>query len=371
MAEQRIDLNTATAEELTQLPGIGSVLAQRIIAHRETVQPYESAEGITAVSGIGERSYGAIADRLTAVPLAEASAPTPHGLNEARDEDAVGDAPAAEDSDRRDAERSMGGEVGLEHAEPEVRAMPPGESLAHEELSLEAEQGREARGEYQSEAEEVSMEISDVSRAEDEQQPVEEEVPEPQEETGPERVAEEVTPAVTSPPRVEPTPASPWWRRLSWLWIAILGGLLGMVFALVVFAGINGSLDVGHSRAVLNMEGEVSRLQTSVETARVDIDGLETRLDALEELTTRMENVESAVDDLRGVTADLTEQADALEQEIVTLSEKLQAVSDDVSTLQDQAEQTQSFFSGLQALLQDTFGELEGTSLLTPTPETK
>lgn len=49
-----LDLNTATAEDLTALPGIGEALAQRIVDYREAHGPFEAVEDIMNVSGIGE-----------------------------------------------------------------------------------------------------------------------------------------------------------------------------------------------------------------------------------------------------------------------------------------------------------------------------
>ena len=48
-----VDLNAADAEELTALPGIGEVLAGRIVAYREANGPFSSVEELTNVSGIG------------------------------------------------------------------------------------------------------------------------------------------------------------------------------------------------------------------------------------------------------------------------------------------------------------------------------
>ena len=52
-----VDLNTATAEELDTLPGIGESLARRIIAYREANGPFGSIEEIMEVSGIGEAKF--------------------------------------------------------------------------------------------------------------------------------------------------------------------------------------------------------------------------------------------------------------------------------------------------------------------------
>ncbi|MDI3331092.1 MAG: ComEA family DNA-binding protein [Micrococcus sp.] len=48
-----VNVNTADAATLEQLPGIGPALAGRIVEHREQVGPYGSMEDLDAVSGIG------------------------------------------------------------------------------------------------------------------------------------------------------------------------------------------------------------------------------------------------------------------------------------------------------------------------------
>lgn len=61
----KINLNTATLEELDILPGIGPAIAQRIIDYREANGPFKSIEEITLVSGIGDTTYEKIKDRIT------------------------------------------------------------------------------------------------------------------------------------------------------------------------------------------------------------------------------------------------------------------------------------------------------------------
>jgi endonuclease YncB( thermonuclease family) len=52
----KIDINTATEKELTTVPGIGHVMAGRIIAAR----PFQSANDLEKVSGIGDKKYARI-----------------------------------------------------------------------------------------------------------------------------------------------------------------------------------------------------------------------------------------------------------------------------------------------------------------------
>jgi competence ComEA-like helix-hairpin-helix protein len=64
----RIDINTASATELTDLPGIGPELSRRIIEYREQYGPFAEVDGLLNVKGIGEkvleglRPYAAVAE---------------------------------------------------------------------------------------------------------------------------------------------------------------------------------------------------------------------------------------------------------------------------------------------------------------------
>jgi competence ComEA-like helix-hairpin-helix protein len=64
--EAFINLNTATLEELEKLPGIGQVLAGRIIEHRERYGPFRRAEHLMMVRGISERRFRSLSAILTA-----------------------------------------------------------------------------------------------------------------------------------------------------------------------------------------------------------------------------------------------------------------------------------------------------------------
>ncbi len=58
----KINLNTATLEELESLPGVGPVLAQRIIEYRDQHGPFQSVDDLLNVDGIGPALLNKIRD---------------------------------------------------------------------------------------------------------------------------------------------------------------------------------------------------------------------------------------------------------------------------------------------------------------------
>ena len=61
-----LDINTAAVDELDTLPGIGAVLAERIVAYREAHGPFPSVDALDHVEGIGEGTLAPIRRYLTA-----------------------------------------------------------------------------------------------------------------------------------------------------------------------------------------------------------------------------------------------------------------------------------------------------------------
>ena len=67
-AAHRIDINTAKWPEIVVLPGLGEKLARAIVAHRETIGPFDSLDAIQSVPGIGEKKLNQLRPYL--LPIA-------------------------------------------------------------------------------------------------------------------------------------------------------------------------------------------------------------------------------------------------------------------------------------------------------------
>jgi len=63
--QTKVNINTASLEELKSLPRIGDALAQRIIEYRQKNGPFKRIEDIKNVSGIGDKMFENIKDKIT------------------------------------------------------------------------------------------------------------------------------------------------------------------------------------------------------------------------------------------------------------------------------------------------------------------
>jgi competence protein ComEA len=61
----KVNINTASAVELEALPGVGEVIAQRIVDYRTANGPFGSVDDLLDVSGIGEVTLEDIRDLVT------------------------------------------------------------------------------------------------------------------------------------------------------------------------------------------------------------------------------------------------------------------------------------------------------------------
>jgi competence protein ComEA len=63
-----LDLNSATAEQLQQIPGIGPATAANIVKFREKSGPFHRVEDVLVIHGISKRVFEEIRPYLTVTP---------------------------------------------------------------------------------------------------------------------------------------------------------------------------------------------------------------------------------------------------------------------------------------------------------------
>ena len=377
MNEPQVDLNAASKEDLRTLSGLGPALAQRVIDYRAAHAGFQTPEEITKVSGIGQSLYDRWAHRLTVNRRAD---------NGADEEDEHERSTATEA--KSIAMDEMEGEVKMNEkkdvsvvgtdvvlAEEQVEEEEEMEEIEEMEAAEEAEEGEE--GERMEEIK-TAEPVSDVSESAYKEEMIAEAKAEAEE--AEEAQEPEIAPAPTDEPtpfepaalpeeegeevkkeeeEAEPEPAAeaPSQRGIFWGWVlaSLLGGILGMIFSLLVFAGINGTLDVNNSAAILDLQDRVDGLSAELAKQETAIEGVEGRVSALEDITPRVEEVETAVKSLKEETKNLSDRAD-------TLSSEVQTVADDVAVLAEDVTTSMTFFTRLQDLLNEIFGDVSGES---------
>jgi competence protein ComEA len=62
---EKVNLNTATAEQLQTIPGIGPAMAKRVLEYRAKVGKFTKIEDLINVKGIGDKQFLKMKDRLT------------------------------------------------------------------------------------------------------------------------------------------------------------------------------------------------------------------------------------------------------------------------------------------------------------------
>lgn len=346
----KMDLNTATEEELRQLPGIGAALAARIVDYRTEIGPFGEPAEITAVAGVSEATYARLADQLNVgaveTPLAlepETALPEPEVLEEAPEpvvEPEMEEAVDWVDSEPEPAEMEIEGPEGVP-------------VLVSEPMATEA---------GPAELPEPEPDLEDVVEA-----PA----------RGPE------------PPLVEVVQARYGCGRL--ILVGLLSSLLGAVLALAFLFLINGTLDF-QSAAIRAAQDEVLRMEVLVGALNVKVAELEERVGAIQELDARLTDAQSELrrlsadlDDVKGRFELLAERQDTLRQEFTNMREDLDGLAVHVSVLDRRVSEVETqvaflnrkieilgesinrfdaFLAGLQALL----NESQGTLPPTPTP---
>lgn len=94
-----LDLNAATVEELETLPGVGAILAERIVSYREAVGGFQTLEELQQVNGIGSGIYSQIAPYLFIIGELQTISPEPDAEPSESSEPTIPEEETASDSE--------------------------------------------------------------------------------------------------------------------------------------------------------------------------------------------------------------------------------------------------------------------------------
>jgi competence protein ComEA len=72
----KVNINTATAQQLSELPGVGAKLAARIVEYRQKAGGFKAAQELMNVQGVGEKNFARIQAHLTVGDAAAKAAST-------------------------------------------------------------------------------------------------------------------------------------------------------------------------------------------------------------------------------------------------------------------------------------------------------
>ncbi len=72
-----VNINTANAEELQQVPGIGPATAQKILQMRKSYGPFKSVDDLLAIRGLGQKRLDKMRKYLTVGRMSSAKTDTP------------------------------------------------------------------------------------------------------------------------------------------------------------------------------------------------------------------------------------------------------------------------------------------------------
>lgn len=288
----KVDINSASLEDLQKIPGVGRSLGARIIAGR----PYEAVADLARVNGISLRMVADWESHMEVPSAAEAE----------------------------------------EWPSPEPEAEPPAETPAEEELVdgeviLNGEEASVLEEEEEETAppllEETDLPVLEAQTEEVEAEPVPKPVSAIQK---------------TQPPADKTKTSKPLLRSDALLWGG-LAGVAGVILAVVLTLGIlglvNGGLRFVQPAQFMDMQRQVETLESQAAVLQQDMDALTTRVATLETLGGR-------VTDLEGTLGQLSQDLAGMQSSVETLNTQ-------VDELAQQSGMFEGFLTGMQGLLND------------------
>jgi ribosomal protein S13/FtsZ-binding cell division protein ZapB len=329
---QIIDINTADVESLSDLQGVGTHLAQRIIEAR----PFTSIDDLTRVRGISEKDV----ERLR---------PFLHNISETSKESQVSEdieGEALSDVSDETNELAETDSEPIEVADSDKDFSASDQEGASDEL-VEADIGESGDvDEIDSISEDQIPEADQFkseSDIEEDQEPFQEESEQ----------LEEVHPEIA--------PSQPVFiTRGGACGLVLIGGFITLILAVAVTLGIISSVNQGRLNyaspsqvAALQSQNEI--LSSQSKTLADDINSLRTRMDNLESLSGQVSVLETEISSLREEFDQLKIQVAANQSAYEELATQVETIEEELQALSIRGDRFESFLEGMNTLMEALF----------------
>ena len=304
-----VNLNTATVEELSRLPGIAAKLAGRIIDYRTKVHPFRETAEITQVRGISAALYAGIADLLT-----------------------VGSVEPVSRVEREEAALPAEPEAPALRVEPE----PPALTVEPESPALIVESEVLAPVVEPEAPEVVARELPPVPPPS---------APPALRQTAPHHTTVRESPQSRPQPAPEPTRGAGWPALLA---VCLVSAIAGACLALLLLQVINGTLKFGPGATVSELETRARQLDGQAGELVADLSQMQGRLDEVDS------RLAAAQAELRAVNQEITRvggDVETFQGRLRAVEAQLGGLAEDLQAVRQAARRFDAFLSGLRELL--------------------